>query len=103
MWKDGDPYPGTLNGVQNNLVVDAGNVYWFFNNTWGRDDYDGQGGEMITIYNDPTPGGCPNASWNDGFTLFCEGVTSDDVVAQVGATPTPSTPRTSSTSGSPAP
>ena len=81
VWKDGDPYPGTLNGVQNNLVVDAGNVYWFFNNTWGRDSYDGQGGDMITIYNDPTPGGCPNASWNDGFTLFCEGVTSDDVVA----------------------
>lgn len=81
VWKDGDAYPGTLNGTQNNLVVTSGNTYWLFNNTWGRDSYDGVAGEMITINNDPTPGGCPNASWNDGFVLVCNGVTSDDVVA----------------------
>lgn len=81
VWKDGDAYPGTLNTEQANLMASAGNTYWFFNNTWGRDSFDGQGASMITINSDPTPGGCPNAQWTGETTVFCNGVTSDDVVA----------------------
>ncbi len=80
VWKDGDPYPGGLNSAQQDLVVTAGNSYWLFANTFGRDSYDGEGATMITVNNDPAIE-CPNANWNGVTTNYCNGVTSDDVVA----------------------
>ena len=51
-----------------------------FRNTFGRDSYDGAGATMKTVNNDPRIN-CPNANWNGVTTNYCDGVTSDDVVA----------------------
>jgi Zn-dependent metalloprotease len=80
VWQEGDPFPGTLNEDQQNIVHGSGEAYWFFRNTWGRDSYDGAGASMHTVNNDPRIS-CPNANWNGTTTNYCNGVTSDDVVA----------------------
>ncbi len=80
VWTEGDPFPGTLNEDQQNLVASAGESYWMFANTFGRDSYDGLGATMKTVNNDPRIN-CPNANWNGVTTNYCDGVTSDDVVS----------------------
>ena len=80
VWEEGQPFPGTLNQDQQNLVNSSGESYWFFMNTFARDSYDGAGATRITVNNDPRID-CPNANWNGATTNYCDGVTSDDVVA----------------------
>ena len=80
VWAEGDPFPGALNVDQQNIVLGSGEAYWFFQNTFGRDSYDGAGRPMNTVNNDPTIA-CPNANWNGTTTNYCNGVTADDVVA----------------------
>ncbi len=69
-----------LNVDQQNDVLGTGEAYWFFKNGFGRDSYDGAGHKMITVNNDPRIS-CPNANWNGVTTNYCNGVSSDDVVA----------------------
>ena len=76
---DGDD-PGTLNEDQRNIHDGSGEAYWFFKNAFGRDSYDDAGAAMRIVNNDPTIE-CPNANWNSTTTNYCNGVTSDDVVA----------------------
>lgn len=85
LWHDGDAFPfsgstatQTLN--VNNIISATGYAYYFFNNTFGRDSFDGAGDFMRSVNNDPTIT-CPNANWNGLTTNFCDGVTADDVVA----------------------
>ncbi|HET8962057.1 M4 family metallopeptidase [Nocardioides sp.] len=80
VWAEGDPFPGALNVDQQNIVLGSGESYWFFDNAFGRDSYDGAGASMNTVNNDPTIA-CPNANWNGITTNYCNGVTADDVVA----------------------
>ena len=80
VWAEGDPFPGDLNVDQQNIVLGSGEAYWFFKNVFDRDSYDGNGASMNTVNNDPTIA-CPNANWNGTTTNYCNGVTSDDVVA----------------------
>jgi Zn-dependent metalloprotease len=80
VWQEGDPFPGALNGDQQNIVNFSGHSYHHFFNAFGRDSYDGAGAELRSINNDPTIN-CPNANWNGATTNYCNGVTSDDVVA----------------------
>ena len=80
VWQEGDPFPGSLNIDQQNIVNFSGDSYYFFFNAFGRDSYDAAGHEMQSINNDPTIN-CPNANWNGTTTNYCNGVTSDDVVA----------------------
>jgi len=80
VWQEGDPFPGDLNEDQQNEVVGTGEAYWFFRNAFGRDSYDGAGHSMTTVNNDGRIN-CPNANWNGVTTNYCNGVTSDDVVA----------------------
>ena len=80
VWEEGDAFPGTLNTDQQNLVNSSGESYWFFENAFNRDSYDGAGAKRITVNNDPRID-CPNANWNGATTNYCDGVTSDDVVA----------------------
>jgi Zn-dependent metalloprotease len=80
VWKEGDAFPGGLNEDQQNIVEASGESYWFFANAFGRDSYDGAGAAMETVNNDPRIS-CPNANWNGTTTNYCNGVTSDDVVA----------------------
>ncbi|WP_170286122.1 M4 family metallopeptidase [Nocardioides rubriscoriae] len=80
VWKEGDPFPGTLNDDQQNLVNSSGESYWMYENAFGFDSYDGAGAKRITVNNDPRIS-CPNANWNGTTTNYCDGVTSDDVVA----------------------
>jgi trimeric autotransporter adhesin len=80
VWMEGDAFPGTLNQDQQNIVTFSGQSYYYFSNTFGRDSWDGAGAEMQSVNNDPTIL-CPNANWNGETTNYCNGVTSDDVVA----------------------
>ena len=80
VWQEGDPFPGSLNGDQQNIVNFSGDSYYHFFNAFGRDSYDGAGAQMRSVNNDPTIA-CPNANWNGATTNYCNGVTSDDVVA----------------------
>ena len=62
-------------------MTSSGESYWFFENAFDRDSYDGDGAaKRITVNNDPRID-CPNANWNGITTNYCDGVTSDDVVA----------------------
>ncbi|WP_156409674.1 M4 family metallopeptidase [Nocardioides sp. Soil796] len=80
VWKEGDALPGTLNEDQESMVRSTGDAFWFFKNSFGRDSYDANGAKMRTINNDPAIQ-CPNANWNGVTTNYCDGVSSDDVVA----------------------
>ncbi|MDT0203345.1 M4 family metallopeptidase [Nocardioides sp. AE5] len=80
VWEEGDDLPGTLNEDQESMVRSTGEAYWFFKNAFGRDSFDGEGAPMLTINNDPAIQ-CPNANWNGQTTNYCDGVSSDDVVA----------------------
>lgn len=80
VWTEGDAFPGTLNEDQQNLVTSAGDSYWLYSDSFGRDSYDGLGATMKTVNNDPGIE-CPNANWNGTTTNYCDGVTSDDVVS----------------------
>ena len=80
VWKEGDPFPAELDEDQQNEVLGAAETYWMFMNTFGYDSWDGEGGKMRTVNNDPTIN-CPNANWNGVTTNYCSGVTGDDTVA----------------------
>jgi len=80
IWSEGDPFPGSLNDDQQNIVNFTGDAYRFFDNAFGRDSYDAAGAAMRTVNNDPRIN-CPNANWNGITTNYCNGVTADDVVA----------------------
>ena len=79
VWQEGQPTAG-LTVDQLNIVTFSGDTYHLFFNTWARDSWDGAGAEMQIVNNDPTIA-CPNANWNGITTNYCNGVTSDDVVA----------------------
>ena len=79
VWEEGKP-TDKLNVDQRNIVDSTGEAYWLFRNAFGRDSYDGLGHTMTTINNDPRIA-CPNANWNGLTTNYCDGVSSDDVVA----------------------
>lgn len=80
VWSEGDAFPGTLNQAQQDLVEGTGESYWLFENTFGRDSFDGEGSTMKTVNNDGRID-CPNANWNGVTTNYCTDVTSDDTVA----------------------
>ncbi|MGH3506999.1 MAG: M4 family metallopeptidase [Nocardioidaceae bacterium] len=80
VWREGKMFPRNLNEDQQNIVRATGESYWFFKNAFGRDSYDGAGHRMESVNNDPRIS-CPNANWNGLTTNYCNGVTSDDVVA----------------------
>jgi Zn-dependent metalloprotease len=80
VWEEGDPFPGSLTGDQQNILNFTEDSYNFFNNSFGRVSYDGADAHMRSVNNDPTIA-CPNANWNGATTNYCNGVTSDDVVA----------------------
>ncbi|CAM3486557.1 M4 family metallopeptidase [Nocardioides zeicaulis] len=69
-----------LDADQLNEVLGTGEAYWLFRNSFGYNAWDGRGGKMITVNNDPTID-CPNANWNGVTTNYCTGVTGDDTVA----------------------
>jgi Zn-dependent metalloprotease len=79
VWEEGDPFPGTLDQDQQNLVISSGETYNLYANMFGRDSYDGNGARMITVHNRSDR--CPNASWNGTFASYCPGVYDDDTVA----------------------
>jgi Zn-dependent metalloprotease len=79
VYNEGDPFPGALNEDQQNEVLGTGEAYWMFRNTFGYNAWDGKGGRMITVNNDPRIA-CPNANWNGVTTNYCTGVTGDDTV-----------------------
>ncbi|MCW2851613.1 MAG: Thermolysin metallopeptidase [Nocardioides sp.] len=79
-YTEGEPLPGDLNVDQLNEVEGTGEAYWLFKNAFGRDSFDGNGAQMVTVNNEPSIN-CPNANWNGSTTNYCSGVSSDDTVA----------------------
>jgi Zn-dependent metalloprotease len=77
-WVEGQPFPTGVTEADN-MIAASGDVYGLFQQTFGRDSYDGAGATMDSIFN--RGNGCPNASWNGVFISFCPGTTSDDVTA----------------------
>ena len=84
LWAEGNalPFSGatftqTLNA--NSIITATGHAYHFFQNAFGRDSFDAAGATMFAVATAPLT--CPNANWNSTTTNFCDGVTSDDVVA----------------------
>lgn len=80
VWREGKKFPRNLNEDQQNIVRATGESYWFFKNAFNWDSYDNAGHIMESVNNDPRIS-CPNANWNGLTTNYCNGVTSDDVVA----------------------
>ncbi len=79
VWQEGQPQ-NKLNTDQKNMEDSTQEAYWFFHNAFNRDSYDDAGHQMVTVNNDPRID-CPNANWNGSTTNYCDGVSSDDVVA----------------------
>lgn len=75
-WLEGQTFPTALQEA-NNMIISSQETYDMFNNAFGRDSFDGQGGTMDAIFNRGY--NCPNASWNGVFISFCPGYTTDDV------------------------
>ena len=71
--------PATNAPPLDNLYDYSGQTYDFFEGLFGRDSFDGAGHKMRTVYDATAV--CPNANWNGRTTNYCNGVTSDDVVA----------------------
>ncbi|PMD98342.1 hypothetical protein BWI97_04060 [Siphonobacter sp. BAB-5405] len=80
IWKEGDPFPGSLNKWQQSEIESAGNIYNLMKNAFGYVSYDNKDAPMRTVNNDPQIA-CPNASWNGSTTNYCDGTAADDVVA----------------------
>jgi Zn-dependent metalloprotease len=82
VWQEGDAFPftGVFSEDINNLIYGGAEVYNTFSSAFSRDSYDAAGAILRTVNNDPTIA-CPNANWNGITTNYCNGVTSDDVVA----------------------
>jgi Zn-dependent metalloprotease len=80
VWQEGQPFPGSLNADQQNIVNFSSDSYYHFFNAFGRNSYDGLGAHLRSVNNDPTIA-CPNANWNGATTNYCNGVTADDIVA----------------------
>lgn len=78
-WTEGNPLP-TSDPDVTNIAIFTGDTYRFFQNAFGRDSYDGLGSTMraVRLNNGPS---CPNAFASGTATMFCPGVTWDDVVA----------------------
>ena len=74
---DGDD-PATLNVDQRNIYEGTGEAYWFFRNAFNRDSTTARAHDA-DVNNEPRM--CPNAYWNGSTTNYCNGFTSDDVVA----------------------
>lgn len=80
VWVEGDAFPGPLAPDQAEVLAATADAYWFFRNGFGRDSYNGTGGEMRAALRPPNIN-CPNATWNGIRTSFCDGTASDDIVA----------------------
>ncbi|UCC29825.1 MAG: M4 family metallopeptidase [Phycisphaerales bacterium] len=58
----------------------TGDVYGYFSRAFGRDGYDNEGSDMgVTVHLQSSS--CPNAFGGGGWSYFCTGTASDDVVA----------------------
>ena len=89
---EGDPFPGTLERRQQDLVSGTGESYWLFKNTFGRDSYDGQGAPMITVNNDGRHQLPQRQLERRDHQLLRRGDRPTTSSPTSGATPTPSTP-----------
>lgn len=87
LWSEGDPLPYTGSGGSDNpqingLIDYAEDTYDLFSILSGGAhlSWDGADGTMHSVYKSSLLD-CPNAAWTGSSTLFCKGVTADDVVA----------------------
>jgi Zn-dependent metalloprotease len=74
-WVEGDSFP-TADTEANDLLAGSAEAYDLYATAFGRDSFDGAGAIMHGVFREPLR--C--ASWNGGFTSFCEGAATDDIV-----------------------
>ena len=87
IWSEGDPLPynhsnGQREAEVNELIAATGDAHALFANITGGAylSFDGDDAAMNAIY-DADDLDCPNAQESNGFTAYCTGMVSDDVVA----------------------
>ena len=91
VWQEGDPFPGTLNAGPAELRSGTGEAYWFFNNTFDRDSYDGAGHRCArSTTTRASTARTPTGTASPRTTATASRPTTSSPTS--GATPTPSTP-----------
>ena len=78
---EGDPFPGALNPDQQNEVIASGESYWFFQNVFGRDSYDGNGATRDHGQQRPDASRAPTPTGTASPPTTAPASPSDDVVA----------------------
>lgn len=79
VWREGDAFPGSLNAEDQEMVRATEEVFSLYHRSFGREGYDGNGGDMRLV-NQAAMSGCPNARAYNYTILACDGVVGDDIV-----------------------
>lgn len=79
VWAEGNPFPGSLNAEDTEMITATRETYSLFFRTFGRNSYNGTGGPMRAV-TQATISGCPNARAFNNIILNCDGVVGDDIV-----------------------
>ncbi len=81
VWSEGDAAPFGVPSIDNLIDYTADSYHFFANLTGGSYlSWDGNDSTMFAVNNEPAIV-CPNATWNGASINFCDGTSSDDVVA----------------------
>ncbi|TXF91512.1 T9SS type A sorting domain-containing protein [Neolewinella aurantiaca] len=80
VWQEGDPFPGSLNDEDQEMLLATAETYNLFARTFSRNSYDDENGKMQGVTN-ALLFNCPNASAGGDVVRHCTGVVADDVVA----------------------
>ncbi|MEM6769809.1 MAG: M4 family metallopeptidase, partial [Bacteroidota bacterium] len=79
VWREGDPFPGTLNAEDQEMIAATEETYNLYYRSFGRDGHDGAGSRMRAV-SQAAISGCPNARAFGYTILACSGVVGDDIV-----------------------
>lgn len=79
IWTEGDLFPGFLNTEDTEMITATKEVYSLYFRSFGRNSYNGTGGQMRTV-TQAAISGCPNARAFNNIILACDGVVGDDIV-----------------------
>jgi hypothetical protein len=80
IWREGEAFPGSLDTDDREMLLATAETYHLFARTFGRNSFDGEGGQLRTVTN-ASLSNCPNASANGSLIRHCTGVVGDDIVA----------------------
>lgn len=79
VWNEGDVFPGQLDDEDAEMMTSTEEIYSLYFRTFGRNSYNGNGGQMRGVTRAAITG-CPNARAFNNIIMTCDGVVSDDIV-----------------------